>query len=45
MRQHPTKWTVLYPNGSRSHHSSEEEARAMAVLHGIGLTPPLYRHE
>jgi hypothetical protein len=43
MRQHKTKWTVLYSSGYRAYFHTEEAARHEAVIHGIGLTPPLYR--
>ena len=36
-------WTVLYASGARAYFKSEEVARAEAVLHGVGLTAPLYR--
>ena len=36
-------WTVLYASGHRAYFKTEESARAEAVLHGIGLTAPLYR--
>jgi hypothetical protein len=43
MKKHFLQWTVLYPGGAKRYFSSEETARAEAVLYGIGLTPPLYR--
>lgn len=47
MRQHPTKWTVLYLNGHRTHHASREAALEAVWFSAtaIGITPPLYRHE
>jgi hypothetical protein len=40
--KHHTHWTVLYSNGFKRYFENEEAARAEAVLHGIGLTAPIY---
>jgi hypothetical protein len=44
-QKHFDHWTVLYFSGYRGYFKCEEVARHEAVLHGIGLTAPLFRGE